>query len=297
MGSRALLLLNPKARRGELGAPPAFDRLREAGFDLIEPTEEFNRFSEAVRAHAGKVDLVIAAGGDGTLTGAVDGLVSTGLPLGVLPLGTANDLARTLGLPADPIAAADVIIAGHQRRIDLGWVNDTHFFNVASIGLSTGITRKLSRESKSRWGVFAYAVAAFSVVTRARPFRAEIITGGETIEVKTVQIAVGNGRHYGGGLVIDAAATIDDATLHLVSLEVEHWWQMIPLMPRFRKGTLGASKRVRVLSGREFEVRPAKKRKKKVMADGELAGQAPAVFRVVPKALVVFAPGPAPALA
>ena len=197
MGSRALLLLNRKARQGELGAAPAFDRLREAGFDLIEPTEEFNRYSEAVRAYAGKVDLVIAAGGDGTLTGAVDGLVESGLPLGVLPLGTANDLARTLDLPADPVAAADVIVAGHQRRIDLGWVNGTHFFNVASIGLSTGITRRLSRESKSRWGVFAYPMAAFSVVTRARPFRAEIVADGEISKVKTVQVAVGNGRYYG----------------------------------------------------------------------------------------------------
>jgi diacylglycerol kinase (ATP) len=289
MTKRALLLLNPKARCGDAEPTRAFDRLRAAGFELIEPVGEFNRYSDAVRAYTGKVELVIAGGGDGTLTGAVDGLVETDLPLGVLPLGTANDLARTLGLPTDPVAAADVIAAGHQRRIDLGWVNGTHFFNVASIGLTTAITRRLSKETKSRWGVFAYPISAVSVVVRSRPFRAEIIADGETHRVQTVQVSVGNGPYYGGGMMLDTAATIDDGLLHLVSLEIEHWWQMIPLLPRFRTGTLGTSPRVRAMIGTEFEVRPAKKHKQ-IMADGEVSGRGPATFRVVPKALAVFVP-------
>ena len=158
--TRALLLLNPKARHGAAGAPAAFDRLRDAGFDLIEPTGEYNRYADAVRVFAGEVDLVIAGGGDGTLTGAVDGLVETGLPLGILPLGTANDLARTIDLPLDPVAAADVIVAGHQRRIDLGWVNGTPFFNVASIGPTTGTTRRLARGSERGMVGSAFPVSA-----------------------------------------------------------------------------------------------------------------------------------------
>ena len=82
------------------------------------------------------VDLVVIVGGDGTVNAALRGLMETGLPLGILPLGTANDLARTLRIPADPSAAAAVIIGGQMRRIDVDQVNDQFFINVASMGLS-----------------------------------------------------------------------------------------------------------------------------------------------------------------
>jgi YegS/Rv2252/BmrU family lipid kinase len=289
--TRALLVLNRQARGGRCDPNPALERLRAAGFDLIEePINSPMELTEVVRGSRDRVDCLIVGGGDGTLTMAVDGLVDAKLPLGILPLGTANDLARTLGLPTDPLAAAEVIVHGHTRPIDVGWVNGTHFFNVASLGLSTGITRRLTRRGKGRWGVFAYLFAAAQVAWHARPFAAEIVTDSETIPVRTVQITVGNGRHYGGGMTVDETARIDDGVLHLVSLEIERWWQIVPLLPALRRGTLKDARRVRTLRGREFEVRPAKKRKMKVMADGELASRTPAQFRLIPRALSVYVP-------
>jgi diacylglycerol kinase (ATP) len=289
--TRALLILNRKAHGGRSDPAPALDRLRAAGIELVDdPVERPSELPAVIRRHQDRVDCVIIGGGDGTLTMAVDGIVDAKLPLGILPLGTANDLARTLGLPIDPVAAADVIIQGHRRPIDLGWVNGTHFFNVASVGLSTGITRRLTRRRKGRWGVFAYLFAAGQVVWHARPFAAEIVTPSETIQVRTVQITVGNGRHYGGGMTVDESARIDDGVLDLVSLEIERWWQIVPLLPALRRGTLTEARHVRTIRGREFEVRPAKKRKMKVMADGELASRAPAHFRLIPQALTVFVP-------
>jgi len=236
------------------------------------------------------VDAVIIGGGDGTLGMAADGLVDAQLPLGILPLGTANDLARTLGLPLDPVAAAGVIAAGRQRRIDLGWVNGTHYFNVATVGLGVGVTRRLSRERKGRWGVLAYLFAAGQVVTRARPFAADIRTELQTIRVHTVQMTVGNGRHFGGGMTVDDTASIDDGVLHLVSLEVRHWWQLVGLLPSMWRGTLRMKSNVRTITGREFEVIPVKKKRRKVSADGEVASRTPAHFKVVPGALSVFVP-------
>src|SRR5262249_10777621 len=153
-------------------------------------------------------------------------------------LGTANDLARTLQLPADLRGAAEVIAAGHATRIDLGWVNGRHFFNVAGLGLTVQITRRLSKEVKSRWGVFAYGVAAGRVAWGSRPFHAEIRAGGEVHRLRTVQIAVGNGRYYGGGMTVAEDAAIDDGRLDLYSLEIDHWWQIVPLLPAMRQGNL-----------------------------------------------------------
>ena len=292
--TRALLLVNRKARRGKDDLSPALDRLRQAGFEMLEqPVERATQLSQVVRQNRDRVDAVVVGGGDGTLTMAADGLADARLPLGILPLGTANDLARTLGLPPDPVAAADVIAAGHRRRIDLGWVNGTHFFNVATIGLGVGVTRRLNRKRKSRWGVLAYLFAAAQVVTRARPFTADIRTETATIRVRTVQVSVANGRHFGGGITVDEAAMIDDGLLDLVSLEVESWWQLVGLLPALWRGALRGERHVRTIRGREFEVVPVKKRRKKVTADGEVSGRTPAHFRVVPRALEVFAPAPA----
>lgn len=291
--TRALVVVNRNARRGTGDLSAALDRLRTAGFELFEESvERPTQLPEVIRRERDRVDLVILGGGDGTLTMAADGLIDAQLPLGILPLGTANDLARTLNLPVDPVAAADVIAAGHQQRIDLGWVNGTHFFNVATVGLGVGVTRRLNRGRKSRWGVLAYLFAAAQVVTRARPFAADIRTETETIRVRTVQVTVGNGRYFGGGMTVDQAATIDDGMLDLVSLEVEHWWQLVALLPAMWRGTQWKEPHIRTLRGRAFEVIPVKKRKKMVTADGEISSRTPAVFRLVPRALSVFVPAP-----
>lgn len=289
--SRALLVINHNARRGHDDLRSAMTKLAQGGIELVEtPVDRPSELSQSIRSCRDRVDLILIGGGDGTLSQAADALVEVGLPLGILPLGTANDLARTLAIPTDLNAAVDIILRGHRKQIDLGWVNGTHFFNVASIGLTTGMTRRLSRGRKSRWGVLAYAFAALSVGLRARPFAVEIRSETETLHVRAIQIAVGNGRHYGGGLTIDENARIDDGQLHLVSIEVEHWRQLVPLLPSLRTGTFQSASRVRTLSGRTFEIRVSGKRRKKIVADGELTSRTPAEFRVVPKALEVFVP-------
>ena len=173
MNQRALLLVNRHARRGQTDLSRAIDRLRELDFELLEvPLESSEQISKVIRQHKDAVDLVIIGGGDGTLNAAIDGLIATQLPLGILPLGTANDLARTLQLPTSLAEACDVIAKGQLERIDLGCVNGNHFFNVASLGLGLKITQRLSRDIKLRWGVFAYAIAAMQVLIKSVPFAA-----------------------------------------------------------------------------------------------------------------------------
>ncbi|MEH1798842.1 MAG: lipid kinase [Nostoc sp.] len=289
MSSRALLLVNRHARQGQKGLSEAIQYLKTFDFDLIEEsTEDPTHLAKVILRYQHQVDLVIIGGGDGTLNAAVDALIETQLPLGILPLGTANDLARTLGIPNSLNEACRIIADGHLHRIDLGCVNGKHFFNVASMGLSVKITQRLTKEVKRRWGVFAYAATALQVILEARPFTAQIAINGEVVHVKTVQIAVGNGRYYGGGMAVADDATIDDQRLDLYSLEIEHWWQMILLLPAMRQGQHIHWQNVRSLQGQEIEVHTRKPRP--INTDGEITTYTPAHFRVIPKAIGVLVP-------
>ncbi|HCF27577.1 MAG TPA: lipid kinase [Cyanobacteria bacterium UBA11049] len=289
MSHHALLLVNRHARHGQNRLSAAIEQLKTLGFDLQEESmDNPQQLPELIRQYKNRVDLVIIGGGDGTLNAAADALVETQLPLGILPLGTANDLARTLGIPNSLPEACEIIAKGQVRRIDLGCVNGKHFFNVASMGLSVQITERLTKETKRRWGIFAYAITALQALWKARPFRAEIRIEGESIRVKTVQIAVGNGRYYGGGMAVAHDATIDDRRLDLYSLELKHWWQIIALLPAMRGGRHSALRGVRALHGQEIQVYTKKPRP--INTDGEITTHTPANFRVIPQALAVLVP-------
>lgn len=204
---RVLVLSNPGARRGGAGIEPALDRLRAAGIAVRSETfSGADEIASDILRLAHEADALVLCGGDGTLNGAASAVIETGLPMGILPMGTANDLARTLGVPDDLEKAADLIAAGGMRAIDVGLVNERPFFNVASIGMSVELARSLTPDLKRRWGRLGYAVAGMRVLARARRFTAWIAEGEETIRTKTLQIAVGNGVHYGGGNVVEESA-------------------------------------------------------------------------------------------
>ena len=286
---RALFLVNSQARRGQENLSQIRERLLAGGLELIEPHEEAGGWSELIRRHCKEADLIVLGGGDGTINWALNGLLEAQLPFGLLPLGTANDLARTLQLPRDPIAACEVILSGRLQRIDVGSVNDRPFLNVASLGLAGELTRRLSHGAKTRWGVLAYVWAAIGALLQARPFLVEIVCNGKRLRTRTWQVAVGNGRSYGGGLTIHEEARIDDGLLDLYSMEFKHGWHILPLIPALWRGTLDPVNTVRTLRSTKFEVRPIR-RPRSITADGELVGQTPAVFQLLPQALSVYVP-------
>ncbi|MGI8487484.1 lipid kinase [Pectobacterium sp. S5] len=288
-GPTALLLINKQARNGDSSARYVKELLQQSQISIVEPDEnDTGSCSDIIRAYADRVDFVIIGGGDGTLNSAAPGLVDTGLPLGVLPLGTANDFARTVGIPRDIRQAVQVIANGQQRIVDLGEVNGHLFFNVSSIGFSAALARGLSAKSKKRWGTLGYALAAFKLLKQSRPFRVEIEHDGIKERVRTVQVSVGNGRFYGGGMAVADSAAPDDGLLDVYSLEVSHWWEMVALIPFIRRGTHGRWRKVRAFSAKQLTLNTT--RPHDINADGELIGKMPAVFGIREKAIQVFAP-------
>ncbi|ABI61742.2 Diacylglycerol kinase family protein [Granulibacter bethesdensis] len=286
---RAALFINRKSRKGRNAADQVIAALEAQGIKVEIPScqgpDDINHSLLHLRD---SIDCAVIGGGDGTLNAAAPALMETQLPLGIIPLGTANDLARTLNIPADPEQAARIIAQGKQHRIDLGEVNGVPFFNVASIGFGVALTRALTSDSKKRFGIFGYPIAALRVARRLRPFHAEIRHGGTTTVTKTLHLAIGNGRHYGGGMTVSEDASIDDGKLDVWSLEVDSAWRLIRLLPALWRGTQGRWREVITLSEEALEVHTRHPRS--INTDGEITTRTPADFIVRRRAVRVFGP-------
>lgn len=268
----------------------ARELLTGSGFTIVEPpASDPVDIDATIRAHAGPIDSVIVGGGDGSLNSAAAAIRDHDLTLGILPLGTANDLARTLEIGPAVRAAAEVIARGNTRRIDLGRVNDHPFFNVASLGFSAELARNLTAEAKRRFGRMGYAVAGGRLLSQGRPFTISVEHDGRTEVLRTVQVSVGNGRFYGGGMTVESGAQPDDGRLDFYSLGVESWWELVKLLPALRRGTHGRLPNVRAFSTRR-EIVVRTRRPHDINADGELVTRTPARFSIDRLAVEVFAP-------
>jgi diacylglycerol kinase (ATP) len=287
--TRALLIVNNKSRSGLTDIQTAIERLKQRRFDIVEgKCEKREHIAERILEHRNDIDCVIIGGGDGSMNAAASALVETQIPLGILPMGTANDLARTLNIPTNIEQAFDVIADGILHRIDLGVVNGRHFFNVANIGLGVHVMRHMSADLKRRWGVLSYAHSLIRAIRSFRPFHAEIVCDGRPIRVRTIQVAVGNGRHYGGGMTVADRASIDDDRFFVYSLEPLSIWQMLKVAPAFRKGQFDNLDPVHLDQGHTIEI--VTRKPMPVTADGELVTHTPAKFKLFTSAINVFVP-------
>ena len=284
---RALLLINPNSRNGRTDIEPALDVLRDGGLELSVPETGYD-FNKAIAEAPDDIDRVIVGGGDGTLNAVVDSLLAFDRPIGILPLGTANDLARTLGLPADLQACAALIVEGRTRRIDLGEVNGKHFFNVASLGISTEAARALNRELKARLGIFGYAISLWRAAAKRRVIKGNLHIDHERHDLRAVQISIGNGRYYGGGMTIAADADIDDGMLDLVTVAPQPLFPWIHRLLVFRWGRHDLNEGID--HHRAKEIRLDTRVELPINTDGEITTTTPARFRVLSKAIDVFAP-------
>ncbi|WP_343314121.1 lipid kinase [Brucella sp. BE17] len=288
-GRRALLIVNPNARNGQ-GFGGAMQKVLEEGSLSLSPHQpaKDETISDVIMRERDH-DLVIIGGGDGSLNAAARGLAETGLPLAILPLGTANDFARTVGIPADPVEAAQQLLTYKAHEIDLGEVNGHLYFNVASIGFSAELASELSGAAKKKWGKFGYALVAARLLMRSELFTAYLEHDGLTENIRTLQVSVGNGKFYGGGMVVEQNAAIDDGKLDFYSLEVDHWWHLLRLLPSLRRGTQSQWQDVRAFPVKEVIIRTKKPRA--VNTDGELTTWTPAHFKLHRRAIKVYMPG------
>jgi diacylglycerol kinase (ATP) len=292
--SKARVICNPTSGGGAYDPDEIRDELDGMEVEWIETEGPEDAIGAAEEWREG---LLIVAGGDGTINDVVNGLGRAGFPegvtLGILPAGTGNDLAATLCIPEDPDLAEDVIRQNRERRLDVARVSsegigERFFINVATGGLGAEISDANDEVLKQRWGKLSYLRASLEVARNFDVRELTLYLDGEGHQVKAVNIAVGNCRYTGGGWPATPKANPEDGLLDVVVIETLGIGALLDLAP----AVLAESDYLDndgVLFVRAKEIRiETKPPGLEFTADGEVIGNEPAQFSVLPRALRVI---------
>ena len=289
-GREIALLTNPTSGRGR-GArhrDRALARLRESGFVVrnLEGRDGDEALDLARACVADGVEALVLCGGDGLVHLGVQAVAGTGTPLGLIPSGTGNDVARYLGLPrTDPVAAADRVIASRRRAIDLTRSGDRWFVTVLAAGFDAVVNERANAMTWPR-GQMRYNLATLVELRTFRPLPYVLRLDDETVEHEAMLVAVGNGPSFGGGLRITEGALLDDGLLDVVVITRMSKPKLVRSYPRLFTGRIGGlaeyvHRRVRSVTVAAPGIVS--------YADGERFGPLPLTVECVPGALEVIA--------
>ncbi len=283
------LLVNPTAGKGAGAriAAVAQPRLADAGFRVrrLEGRDADEAADLARAAVEDGVESVVVVGGDGIVHTAVQALAHTPVSLGIIPAGTGNDAARSFGIPLkDPVAAADVVVGGRTRSVDLGRSGSTFFLCVLSAGFDAVVNERANRMTRPR-GQLRYTWATLAELRVLRPFSYRLALDGTTEARDAVLVAVGNGPSFGGGLRITEGARLDDGLLDVVVIRPVGRAELVRTYPRLFRGShvthpAYEHHRVRQVTVTGPDV--------VVYADGERLAPLPVTVTAVPSALRVL---------
>ncbi len=283
------IIFNPAA--GSVGARQSTAaRLKELQPIALRTTRRMGDAEKWARvARASKTDTIIVAGGDGTLNEVVNGLgmFAHKKRIGLVPLGTGNDFARTLGLPATIDDNIEILRAGKTTRIDLVRVKSKrsrYFINVSAGGFSGMMNEKITPQIKRTWGPLAYVRGAAAALPNLHAYRTEIVLDDdERLSMDLYNVVVANGRFVAGGLPIAPTADPSDGKLEMVLIPKLGPAEMALLAAQIVLGKHLSSNATIFRQARKIAVRSRPGMWFNV--DGELVGNAPAVFQIIPGAL------------
>lgn len=293
---RAGAVVNPVAGRGRTlrGWPVVRARLVEAGWQLEEWRSEGpgHAVDLAARAAERGAEAVLAVGGDGTANEVTNGLWRAGalgrVALGLVALGTANDFATCLGVRRGPGGAAEALLSGRRRRVDVGEVNGRLFVNVAGVGFDAEVARWVNERTKLVRGTLMYVAGIFRTLVAYRPQEVEVRTDRERWRARVFLVAVGNTPAYAGGVRMCPSALPDDGALEVVRIGDLRKVEVLWVLPLLYAGRHLAHPKVARTSCRELAVEADPPLP--VHADGEPVGPTPAHFRLHPQVLDVLVP-------
>ena len=284
------LLVNPSSGRGRTKSllPQVEEALdmRRIVFRVELTRSVEHAVEEALRA-VDLGELTVVMSGDG-LIGAVGGaLAGTEVPLGIIPGGRGNDLARSLGIPSDPEGAIEVLARGHTRVIDVGEANGRRFLGIASVGFDSECNR-IANQTRFVRGNLVYAYSVPRALAGWKPARFTLRIGDESLRFSGYSVAAANSSTYGGGMRLAPDALLDDGEFDIVMIGEVGKLRYLSNLPKVFKGTHVDNEEVRIVRASHLELSAS--RPFAVYADGEHLTDLPVSLRVLPRALSVLAP-------
>ncbi len=285
------LVVNPSSgkRHGEAIAAQAVVRLGNAGHTtiVVQGADAPAARDQLKQAISSGLDGVLVVGGDGALHGVLDHVADSDLIFGLIPAGTGNDTARSLGIPVKDVdAAVDLVVAGHIRTIDLARADESYVATVVASGFDSKVNERANEMTWPR-GNMRYNIATVAELRGFEPLPFTLVLDGRTIEREAMLVAVGNGPSFGGGLRICEGAQLDDGLLDVVVINPVSKLKLLRVFPKLYKGT-----HVTLPEFERHRVREVTLTSPGIVAygDGERLGALPMTTRVCPGALRVFAP-------
>lgn len=296
------LIVNPMAARGQVGKrwPEIHEVLKQEGwpFEVVFTERRGHAMELARQALDSGFDLIVAVGGDGTLNEVVNGMLENGqavnseAALGVISSGTGSDFVRTVGIPRDVLAAARSLVhARTVRPLDVGEVTCTndgrplhrYFANVAGMGFDAEVVDQLERGGKRGGGTLPYLTTLITTIARYQNKDVSVHLDDQALQGRVNDVIVCNGKYFGGGMRVAPHATLEDGAFDVIILGDFSTVEILMNTPKIYNGThLTLAK---VSECRSSTVRVETNQPMLIEADGELIGQGPALFQILPGAL------------
>lgn len=289
---RVRVVLNPLAGNAEdIGGVKAAKHVWEAHGWYVEvmPTAYAGHAVVLAREAAAEgFDLVVAAGGDGTVNEVINGIARTQTALAVLPIGTGNVWGREIKLPLQLRDAAEVLTTGELVQLDLGSANGRYFLLMAGIGFDAAVTRAVLPAAKRRFGMIAYVVEALRAASEVRGTRVRLLLDGRPVNSRVLMIVIGNSRLYGAFLQITHHASLTDGLLDIAVIKGESVRSAPLHLLSILLKRYNLNPDINYYRAREVQITSATPLA--VQLDGDSLGSTPMTFRTEPDALQVLVP-------
>ncbi len=285
-----LLAINPNSRSGDAWPDGLEARLESLGPLVHYDFDGDRSLEEQAARYSDVLERIVVGGGDGTIHAALPAARRCDLPLGIIPMGTANDFAGSLGIPDDPDQAVDIIVEGRTKKVDLGEVNGRPFLNAVGVGLGPELTREMDQGRKQRLGVLAYARSFMDVYDDQYALGGTLTLDGESRKLRFMQLTIGNGIRYGGGMTISSDSRLDDGRLTVLCLFPQSIGDLVGNAIALRRGPETGNEPRGIKVFKASTVRIETRSPTEATADGEPIGETPLDCRSIPGALEVFIP-------